>query len=208
MLAEMTALTGNDLAVPMASGTLRLEPLAEKHREPLKRACAADSDIWRIYPVSMMGDAFDPGFDAMCATVNRVPFAIVLNGETIGMTSYFVDAANRVVEIGGSFITPRLRGSGVNPVVKRMMLERAFSQGFIRVEFRIDTRNHRSLRAVERLGAKREGVLRRNRITWTGYFRDTAIYSILADEWPDVEHGLRLRSGDIGHDPQVKGEGP
>jgi len=102
----------------------------------------------------------------------------------VGMTSYLgIDEPNHVLEIGRTYFAPRARGTGFNGRVKRLMLDRAFDEGFTRVEFRIDTRNSRSMAAVEKLGAVREGRLRRNRITWTGHVRDTAIYSVLADEW-------------------------
>ncbi len=67
--------------------------------------------------------------------------------------------------------------------MKRLMLERAFASGFGRVQFSIDTRNLRSMRAIEKIGAVREGTLRRHRVTWTGYVRDTAVYSILAEDY-------------------------
>jgi RimJ/RimL family protein N-acetyltransferase len=85
--------------------------------------------------------------------------------------------------VGGTYYVPAERGTGLNSTVKRLLLDRAFASGFDRVQFSIDTRNGRSMRAVEKIGAVREGTLRRNRVTWTGYVRDTAVYSILAGEW-------------------------
>ena len=80
-------------------------------------------------------------------------------------------------------MTPSVRGTGLNGRIKPLLLARAFACGFTRVQFCIDARNIRSQKAVEKLGAVREGVLRKQRITWTGHVRDTVIYSILADEW-------------------------
>jgi RimJ/RimL family protein N-acetyltransferase len=77
-----------------------------------------------------------------------------------------------------------MRGTGLNARVKDMMLERAFSCGFRRVEFRVDRRNERSQAACKKLGAVREGMLRADRITWTGHVRDTVLFAILKDEWP------------------------
>ena len=171
------------LYAPVRDDELSLEPLVEAHREGLRAACAEDTEIWAIYPVSMVGDAFDPAFGAIIAAPNRLPFAILSGGTVAGTTSYWHDAANAVVEIGGTYIVPALRGSGVNARLKRLMLDRAFGLGIRRVEFRIDTRNTRSIAAVEKLGAKRDGVLRQNRVTWTGHVRDTAVYSLLAGEW-------------------------
>ncbi len=172
------------LAAPMAEGELRLEPLAEAHREPLRRACAKDPAIWTIYPMSFGGEHFDASFDK-CLRGDTVPFAILLGGELVGMSSYLdVAAKHGSVQIGRTYFVPRVRGSGVNARVKRLMLSRAFASGFRRVEFKVDTRNGRSMAAIAKMGAVHEGVLRRNLVTWTGFVRDTAVYSILADEWP------------------------
>ena len=74
-----------------------------------------------------------------------------------------------------------------------MMLQHAFDSGAVRVQFRVDTRNLRSQAAVARLGAVKEGILRRDRLTWTGYIRDTVYFSILEDEWPAVRAKLSAR---------------
>src|SRR6185369_1191333 len=95
-----------------------------------------------------------------------------------------VDPNRQVLEIGGTYYRPKLRGSGYNRCVKDMMLKRAFASGIRRVEFRVDRRNERSQAAMRKLGAVREGVLRADRITWTGHVRDTVLFAILHDEWP------------------------
>jgi RimJ/RimL family protein N-acetyltransferase len=101
------------------------------------------------------------------------------------MSSFIgIDDNRQVVEIGGTYYRPHLRGTGYNRRVKDMMLERAFSAGIRRVEFRVDSRNLRSQAAMKRLGAVREGVLRADRITWNGHVRDTVLFAILKDEWP------------------------
>lgn len=169
---------------PFDDGNLALVPLAEEHRERLRAACSTDDTIWAIYPVSFGGEHFDPAFDAMFAAANRMPFAVLLDDVVVGTTSYWLDAPNDVVEIGGTFLVPVQRGTGLNGRIKRLMIDRAFALRMRRVEFRIDTRNKRSIAAVEKLGATREGVLRRNRLTWSGHPRDTAVYSLLAVEWP------------------------
>ncbi len=100
------------------------------------------------------------------------------------MSSYLhVDAASGVLELGGTYMTPAVRGTGLNGRIKPLLIDRAFEAGFQRIELRIDARNGRSIRAVEKLGATREGVLRRQRRTWTGYLRDTVVLSILKEEW-------------------------
>jgi RimJ/RimL family protein N-acetyltransferase len=167
----------------MRDGTIRLEPLGEEHREPLRAACAEDPDIWHIYPCSFLGEHFDAAFESCLGRPRERGFAAFDDGSLVGMTSYLgIDEGQHVLEIGRTYFAPRVRGTGFNGRVKRLMLDRAFGAGYTRVEFRIDTRNSRSMAAVEKLGAVREGTLRRNRVTWTGYVRDTAIYAILADE--------------------------
>ncbi len=101
------------------------------------------------------------------------------------MSSFLgIDEPRQTLEIGGTYYRPHLRGSGFNRRVKDMMLKRAFDCGIRRVEFRVDVRNARSQAAMKKLGAVREGVLRADRITWNGHVRDTALFSILKDEWP------------------------
>ncbi len=173
------------LAAPMADGEVRLEPLAEAHREPLRRACAEDPDIWAIYPMSFFGEAYDGAFDKCLRPGNTAGFAVYLRNELVGMSSYLdVEAKHGSVQIGRTYFVPRLRGTGFNARVKRLMLDRAFESGFRRAEFKVDTRNARSMAAILKLGAIQEGTLRKNLVTWTGYVRDTAVYSILTDEWP------------------------
>jgi RimJ/RimL family protein N-acetyltransferase len=172
------------LFATLADPPVHIEPLNEAHREGLRAACAADRDIWDIYPVCMIGEAFDPAFDAILGSATRLPFASFAGGVLVGSTAYLnADAPNRVVEIGGTYLAPDSRGTGVNRRIKALMLDHAVACGFDRIEFRIDTRNARSLRAVEKLGATFEGIMRRQRIIWTGYRRDTALYSLLGDEW-------------------------
>lgn len=175
-----------DLEVVLTSGDVRLEPLADHHIEPLRAACARDPDIWEIYPVSMLDEHFDHAMEEFHATTNWVRFAVIHRGALVGMTCYIApDERNHAVEIGGTYIEPAARGgAGVNTAMKRLMIDHAFACGFTRIEFRVDARNLRSQAAVRKLGASYEGTLRRNRITWTGYVRDTCIFSLLRNEWP------------------------
>ena len=92
-------------------------------------------------------------------------------------------APGHSIEIGNSYIVPRLRGTGLNSRIKRLMLDHAFAQGLMRVAFKVDAVNQRSQAAVLKLGCTREGLLRAERITWTGRLRNSVIFSILADEW-------------------------
>jgi len=168
----------------MRDGEMRIEPAGEEHREPLRTACAQDTEIWQIYPTRFFGDDFDPAFDSLFGNPRNRSFVVFDGEDLVGMSSYLsIDEPNRALEIGRTYLAPQVRGTGFNGRVKRLMLDRAFAEGFGRVEFRIDTRNRRSMAAVAKLGAVHEGTFRKNRITWTGFVRDTALYSILADEW-------------------------
>lgn len=173
------------LALIVAPG-LYLEQLEERHREPLRAICPTDDPVWDIYPVRFAGADFDAAFDATMANADRCPFLILADGVPVGMSGYLhIHAADNGLELGGTYMTPSVRGTGLNGAIKPLLIERAIDCGFTRIEFRVDIRNIRSQRAVEKLGAVREGVLRKQRITWTGHVRDTAVYSILADEWGD-----------------------
>jgi RimJ/RimL family protein N-acetyltransferase len=172
------------LSETMREGDLTLDTLAEFHRSALKAACAFDRDIWQIYAVSYDPDHFDESFDSLLSRPNGCAFAILLGGEMAGMSAFLgVEPERGVLEIGNTFYVPRLRGTGLNRRVKDLMIGRAIDCGFRRIEFRVDARNARSQAAMARLGAVREGVIRAERITWTGHVRDTVLYSILADEW-------------------------
>lgn len=172
------------LLAPIDHGSLRLEQMAERHRAAMRAICPEDDPVWPIYPVRLAGEDFDREFDAILANPQRFPFALFEDGKLVGMSGYLhIDAASGVLELGGTYMTPGARGTGINGRIKPLLIERAFDCGVQRIEFRIDARNGRSLRAVEKLGAVREGVLRRQRKTWTGYLRDTVVLSILREEW-------------------------
>ena len=173
------------LAAQMADGQVRLEPLAETHRDDLRAACAEDLDIWPIYATSYDPEHFDASFDLLLARPNWQPFGIFHAGCLAGVSAYLgIEADRGVLEIGNTYYVPALRGTGFNKRVKRLMIDRAVGCGFRRIEFRVDSRNARSQAAMAKLGATREGVIRQERITWTGHVRDTVLFSILADEWP------------------------
>ena len=174
-----------ELGAAMAEGDLRLAPLGETHRASLKAACAQDLDIWPIYSVSFDPEHFDASFDLLLSRRNWCRFAIHSGERLVGMSCFIgIEPERGVLEIGNTYYIPAMRGTGFNRKVKDLMLSRAFGCGFRRVEFRVDARNARSQAAMAKLGAVREGVLRADRITWTGHVRDTVLFSILADEWP------------------------
>ncbi|GAA4647484.1 GNAT family protein [Pontixanthobacter gangjinensis] len=174
-----------NLSAILEGGPVRLEPLAQHHLEPLRAACAEDPEIWEIYPVNMLGDDFDAAMERFHAMDNWVKFAVIdaATGQLVGMTNYISPDAFGVVEIGGTYIAPMARRTGFNRAMKKLLIEHAFANGFRKIRFNIDTRNTRSMAAVAKLGALREGTLRQDRITWTGYIRDTAVFGLLREEW-------------------------
>ena len=173
------------LEASMAGDGCRAELFSEKHREALQAACAEDPDIWAIYANNFGPAGFDASVDFYTTNPRNRTFVLFDGDELAGMSSYLgIDEGRQVLEIGGTYYRPPLRGSGYNRRVKDMMLNRAFDCGIRRVEFRVDARNGRSQAAMKKLGAVREGVMRADRITWTGHVRDTVLFAILKDEWP------------------------
>ena len=172
------------LYTELADGDLRLVKLAEPHRAALRAACAADADVWPIYSSSFDPEHFDQSFDTLIGGKFRMPYAIFDGERLVGMTAWLrPDMSAQTVEIGNSYIHPDARGTGLNGRLKKLMIDHAFAAGIRRIEFRIDERNKRSQAAVAKLGCTTEGVLRSERITWTGYVRDTGLWSLLAGEW-------------------------
>lgn len=173
------------LARPMAGDGCRAELFAEHYREALKAACAEDRDIWELYSNNFGTDGFDESIDGYVSNPRNRTFVLFEGDELAGMSSFLgMDEGRQVLEIGGTYYRPKFRGTGFNQRVKDMMLARAFDCGIRRVEFRVDIRNQRSQAAMKKLGSVREGVLRADRITWTGHVRDTVLFAILRDEWP------------------------
>ena len=177
---------------------VRLEPMGEQHREDLREACNADQAIWtELYPYSWAGEHFDPTWAKLIddnAKGGAQGYAVMVGGEVVGLTTFYgVDPANAVLEVGGTYYRPDVRGGVVNPAAKRLMMGHAFDGGARRVVYRVDASNARSRAAVLKLGAVQEGILRQDRATWTGRIRDTVIFSILADEWPAVRLKLDER---------------
>jgi len=121
-------------------------------------------------------------------------FAVIdtATGQAVGVTSLMdIRRGDRGLEIGGTWLTPRVWRSAVNSECKYLLLRHAFEVlGCIRVQLKTDSRNTRSQRAIERLGAVKEGVLRKHMILHDGYTRDTVMYSIVDDEWPVVKARL------------------
>jgi RimJ/RimL family protein N-acetyltransferase len=182
---------------------VRLEPLEDHHREPLRAACDADPDLWpSLYSMSLGGEQFEAGWATLReqqARGWRIPFAVVQDHEVVGITTYLdIQPGNRAVEIGTTYYRPSARGGAVNPAAKRLLLAHAFDGGAGRVAFQVDAINARSRAAMTKLGAVEEGLHRHDKITWTGRIRSTVVFSILPDEWPGVRDRLDARLAAFG----------
>ena len=187
----------------LENGFVRLEPFEPHHKEPLRLACDADPELWpTLYSMSLGGDQFDGGWERLRgfqAAGTWLPFAVIWDGEVVGVSSFIdINPNYRTLEIGCTYYRPDARGGAVNPAAKRLLLEQAFACGAQRVAFQVDEINLRSQAAVTKLGAVREGVMRNDKITWTGRVRSSVIFSILAGEWPDVRTRLDARLAAFG----------
>lgn len=170
-----------------------LEALHPRNREGLRAAAAKDLEIWEIYSYSLLGDGFDRWWADRCRPDSEWKMFTIHQGTGVmGMTGYAADARHPgVVEVGASYLVPGQRGSGLNWVVKWLLLSHLFAQGVHRVELRIDARNIRSRMAARKLGAIEEGVLRRHKVTHTGFIRDTHVFAITDADWVQLEPKLR-----------------
>lgn len=185
--------------VVLTGQTVRLEPLSEAH-VPALTVAGLDERIWRFM---LYGNIQTEG--QMTAWVQEMlrrqmqgcdlPFAVIhlSSGQAIGSTRYMdIHPLDRALEIGGTWYAVQFQRTVVNKECKYLLLEHAFeSLGCVRVQFKTDLRNVNSQRALERIGAVKEGVMRRHLITPEGYIRDSVFYSIIDLEWPDVKKRLR-----------------
>lgn len=130
----------------------------------------------------------------LCASGSMLPFAVIdkARNKAVGMTTYMnIDAASPRLEIGSTWYCPSVQRTGLNTECKLLLLQHAFEElGCIAVEFRTHFLNHQSRRAIERLGARLDGILRAHCVMENGIIRDTAVYSILPSEWPAVRANL------------------
>lgn len=178
----------------------RLEPLAERHADDLLVA-ARDERIWAYMPrrLETLEDvrAWIAATLAEQATGASLPFAIIdrATGRAIGSTRFMeIQPAHRGVEIGWTWLSSDAWRTPVNTECKYLLLRHAFETwGCIRVQFKTDRRNDQSRRAIERLGAQFEGVLRHHRVLADGTYRDSAFYSIVDREWPRIKARLEAR---------------
>jgi RimJ/RimL family protein N-acetyltransferase len=183
---------------PLQGRTVRLEPFSPAIKDELGAALDVDPESWALQYVNGQGVAFDAWWGLMTSEIERgrrIAFCVrATDGRLVGTSAFLaIDRANRTVEIGSTFYRPEARGTAVNPETKLLMLSHAFERGALRVQFTVDARNARSQAAVAKLGAVREGVLRRHLITWTGHQRDSVLFSVIEPEWTEVRKRLEQR---------------
>jgi RimJ/RimL family protein N-acetyltransferase len=184
--------------ITLENESVRLEPLSQEHAADLARAAAGLERAWYTSVPAPEGvPAEIERRIAFRETGMMNPFAVrrLATGEVVGMTTYCnIDQPNRRVEIGYTWLSLAVHGAGVNPAMKRLMLAHAFEDcDAIAVSFLTHFHNRQSRAAIERLGAKMDGILRNHRIMPDGSLRDTVAYSILPDEWPAVRNGRDAR---------------
>jgi len=184
------------LTLTLRGRVVTLEPLRVEHADRLWPA--ADDDAIRAYwpmPLRTLEE-----MRAQCSHLLAIPSSHpylirTTDGRAAGQTClYAIDPDHRSATIGWTFITAPYRRTAVNTETKLLMLTRAFEErGLERVQFDVDARNTLSQQALERIGAMREGVLRKHKVLWDGFVRDTVVFSIVKDEWPAVQAGLEAK---------------
>ena len=184
-------------AIRMSGRYVELVPLERKHHDALVDA-VKDGDLWHLWYTSI------PEPETMAAEIDRrltlrdagtmLPFTIIerATGQVVGMTTYMnIDARTPRLEIGSTWYASRVQRTPLNTEAKLLLLSHAFDTlNCIAVEFRTHYMNQQSRRAIERLGAKLDGVLRQHMRLADGSLRDTCVYSIIASEWPTVRTSL------------------
>jgi|SRR5579871_2152106 len=179
----------------------KLEPLERAHRDALI-AAVKDGELWKLWYTSV------PSPEKMDAEIERrlglraqgsmLPFTVRnAAGTIVGMTTLMnIDATNKRVEIGSTWYARIVQRTPLNTECKLMLLRHAFENlNCIAVEFRTHFFNHQSRRAIERLGAKQDGILRSHQVAPNGTLRDTVVFSIIASEWPTVRAHLTYQLG-------------
>jgi RimJ/RimL family protein N-acetyltransferase len=192
-LGELVSLQGEHVS---------LVPLSQEHHDDLVEA-VKDGELWNLWYTSV------PAPDGVRAEIERrlglhgrgsmVPFTVleIPSLRAVGMTTYMnIDAANRRLEIGSTWYRKRVQRTALNTECKLLLLTHAFERlGCVAVEFRTHFFNQQSRGAIERLGAKLDGILRQHQIGRDGILRDSCVYSVLDREWPAVQAHLLHRLG-------------
>ncbi|MFZ1996797.1 MAG: GNAT family protein [Solirubrobacteraceae bacterium] len=193
--------TAADLRETFSGRLVRVEPLAAEH-EPGLTDAAGDPELFAWMPVDMASSR-DALHEWLMSTLSAaregsaVPYAIIAadSGRVLGSTRFLELRFEHLrVEIGWTWLTRSAWSTGVNVETKLVLLEHAFERvGLRRVEFKTDARNERSRGALLALGATFEGILRKHMVVRDGGARDSAYYSVIDDEWPEVKRHLAER---------------
>ena len=187
--------------VVLIGNTVQLEPLREEHIKGLAKV-GLEPKIWQFMRYSKVETEEQMGqwvreLLELQAMGTDLPFAVIqrATGKPIGCTRYLnIDPANRALEIGGTWYGLEYQGTLVNTECKYMLIKHAFEVlGCVRVWFKTDQRNKRSQHALEKLGVVKEGVLRNHMILPDGYVRNSIVYSLLPEEWPQVRQQLEAK---------------
>jgi RimJ/RimL family protein N-acetyltransferase len=181
-------------AVELVGRNVRLAPLLARHAPALAEA-VKDGELWKLWFTFVAApDEMAADIERRLATPLSTPFTVVeaATGEPVGLTAYLnTDQHNRRLEIGSTWYRRRVQRTAINSECKRMLLAHAFDDlDCLAVEFRTHFFNRESRRAIERLGAKLDGVLRHHMRMRDGSLRDTCVYSITVSEWPAVRAKL------------------
>jgi N-acetyltransferase len=171
---------------PLTGKLVRLETIAEAHREGLREAAERESHIHRFTNMGTFG--FDRWFDMALGSASEIPFVVLVDGRPAGSSRYLsVEPMHRRVEIGWTWLERAQWGNGVNVETKYLLLRNAFERwGAMRVEFKTDARNLRVRGALLGVGASFEGIFRQHMIL-PDSIRDSAWYAIVDDDWPRVK---------------------
>jgi RimJ/RimL family protein N-acetyltransferase len=188
-------------SITLTGRHIRLVPLSMAHVPELTIA-AQDETIWQymLYGIVRTEQQMRELVAVLLLRQEQgtdLPFTVIdiVSNNAIGMTRYMdIQPENRSLEIGGTWYAAAFQRTAVNTEAKFLLLEHAFEKlGVLRVQFKTDLRNLRSQKALERIGAIKEGILRKHMITWSGYNRDSVYYSIIDTDWLGVrQHLLRL----------------
>lgn len=183
--------------VVLTGETLQLEPLRQEHAQGLYNR-GRSADDWRYMPRACFIDMADTRqwIDEAIEAPGQLPFAIVekAKNKVIGSTRYLnIRPEHRSLEIGWTWLGQQWQRTPANTEAKLLLLSHAFDRlGCVRVEFKTDARNARSQRALERIGATREGVLRKHMIVQGNFARDSVYFSVIDSDWPEVRERLTL----------------
>jgi N-acetyltransferase len=183
-------------------GGIRLEPFEERHLEGLTAASLIDAAVFRHMPVPVAAKGYRFWWEILRADQaagRSIPHAVLRDGVVVGQSCY-LNIRNRDagVEIGSTWYMPDAQRTVVNPTCKLLLIGNAFEQGAERVELKTDALNNASRGAMLKMGAKFEGIHRKHMRRADGTLRDTAWYSVIREEWPEVKAGLEARLAALG----------